>query len=302
MMPVKPARYTRKHPKTICQALKLYANQRTVTNVETCADYMHQHNWPLPLWWDPEHIKVGFFNRLYYRRFYNSMGKARFKAFKAFDFLWMPFIAQFSFKIKVDDCLEEAFEANKKYIRQRLKTHPILCSKKDIIDAVFHCYEKKNWIACISTLFPLIDVVARTFLHTNNLSADVSKIGRLFRENGFSGETVDHLMPFVALSRLWNPERRATQAERDAVHEKVKDNQFGVIGPALSSFLRFAELYYGYYRADTDPAPVLLNRHAILHGSVDSFGDKINVIKLLSFLFLFLELEGVFAILFDESS
>ncbi len=44
-----------------------------------------------------------------------------------------------------------------------------------------------------------------------------------------------------------------------------------------------------------------INRHAILHGSINSFGTRFNVIKLITFLYLMLELEPVFKILFDES-
>ena len=69
-----------------------------------------------------------------------------------------------------DDTIIEAFEANKKYIEQRLKSYPVLTSKQLVIEEIFKTYKKKYWIAGINTLFPLLDFVARKFLKTKNLS------------------------------------------------------------------------------------------------------------------------------------
>jgi hypothetical protein len=81
----------------------------------------------------------------------------------------------------------------------------------------------------------------------------------------------------------------------------MQETDFGLIGPALSSFIRFANIYYSYYKEDVEAKEIqLLNRHAILHGSISEFGTKTNTVKLITFLYLMLELEDIFEILLAE--
>lgn len=82
----------------------------------------------------------------------------------------------------------------------------------------------------------------------------------------------------------------------------MEETDFGIIGPALSSFIKFANIYYGYYieENETEEVQSLINRHAILHGAISNFGNKVNAVKLITFLYLMLELEDVFNILLEE--
>lgn len=301
-IPSKPRTYTSEHPKEIGEALKFYCNQRTVHGVQACTTNLNDDNWPLPLWFDAENVRVGFWNKLYYRRQYNSGGKGKkFKGLKEFDFFTVLVMNHICFKLSFDEIIIEAFDANKKYAFHMLLSNPILESKKEIIESARKSYNNGNWVACISTLFPLIDFVTRRLLMTKNLGVDVSKICKLFAQNGFSLETAGDLMPHFTFVFSHQQGQPFFSKEREEWFQKMTETDFGLIGPALSSFIRFANIYYSYYKEEiqTEETP-LLNRHAILHGSISNFGTKTTTVKLITFLYLILELEAVFEILLTE--
>jgi hypothetical protein len=301
-IPSKPTTYTSKHPKTITEALKYYCNKRTVHSVQACTTSLNEDNWPLPLWFNPENVKVGFWNKLYYRRQYNSGQKGKnFKGLKEFDFFFVPVMNHILFKLSFDQIILEAFDANKKYAFRMFLSKPILKSKKGIIESVQKSYRSNNWEACISTIFPLIDFMTRRLLGTKNLGLDVSKICKLFAQNGFSLENAGNLMPHFTFVLSHKPGEQFFSKEREKWFQKMQETDFGLIGPALSSFIRFANIYYSYYKEDTEAQESpLLNRHAILHGSISDFGTKVHAVKLITFLYLMLELEDVLKILLAE--
>lgn len=301
-IPSKPTIYTPKHPKTIREALIYYCNQRTVHSVQACTSSLNEDNWPLPLWFDPENVRVGFWNKLYYRKQYNSWQKGnRFKRLKEFDFFWVPIMNHIFFKLSLDQIIVEAFNANKRHAFQMLSSIPLLKSKTGIVCSLRKSYLQHNWVACISTLFPLIDFVTRKLLGTKNLSIDVSKICKLFAQNGFSFENAGDLMPHITFVQSHKPGQPFFSKERDEWFQKMQETDFGLIGPTLSSFIRFANIYYSYYKEDTETEEIQsLNRHAILHGSINDFGTEANTVKLITFLYLMLELEDIFKILLEE--
>ena len=75
-MPLKPKVYTQTHPRTIKEALIYYCNKTTVHTVQACTKNLSDENWPLPFWFNPEQVKVGFWNKVYYKR-YCSWNKGR---------------------------------------------------------------------------------------------------------------------------------------------------------------------------------------------------------------------------------
>lgn len=178
----------------------------------------------------------------------------------------------------------------------------LLQKKKPIIESMYRNYKKRDWVACIIILFPIIDFVTRRILKTKNLGIDVSRICKLFDQNGFSLENVDNLMPHIAFSFSRKKGQPYFDEESLEWLRKLGEFDFGLIGPALSSFIRFANIYYAYYKEDEEKEEEIsvLNRHAILHGSINHFGTKVNTIKLLTFLYLMLELESVLDTLFAE--
>lgn len=107
-------------------------------------------------------------------------------------------------------------------------------------------------------------------------------------------------MPYITFVSSRQPGDTIFNEERDQWFKKMSEYDFGLIGPALSSFIHFANIYYSYFREDDDQELALINRHAILHGSINNFGSQVNAVKLFTFLYLMLELEPVFEILFAE--
>ncbi len=293
-IPTKPEIYTNEHPLTLKEALEKYSNQRTVVGVEICTSNYNTNNWPLPLWVNPLDIKIGIFNKLYHRRYSKSFRKSKHSKIKDFDFLWIPVMNKIFFKRELGESISEAFDVNIRYIKSQLKKNQLIASKQSIIDEIFQAYKKKLWVSTICTTFPILDYVARKVLKTNDLGINISKICKKFEDIGFSEENVDHLMPHAFLTQepYW-------ETGRMSGYNNIKGNRFGIIGPALSSFLRFSYHYYGYYMEDQEEVNII-NRHAILHGSINDFGKKENAIKLITYLYLMLELESIFEIIFDE--
>lgn len=298
-IPQKPEYYTPDHPKSVKEALKSYSNRRSVNSFETCTHAYNVENWPLPLWFDPQNKKIGFWNSLYFKKYNSLLFKRKSIRLNDFGFLWIPIINKIIYKQSIDDSVIEAFNANITYIQNRLLSNVTLQSKSLILKDIFRCYRKKYWISCISTLFPLIDYVSRKILKTKDLRTDVKKICKLFEGIGFSIETVDNLMPHITSVVAFHNDK-LTLEEKLQFQQEIGNYQLGIIGPALSSFLRFANNYYRYYTEDKGEIGIM-NRHAILHGSVNEYGTQANSIKLLTFLFLFIELEPIFEILLDES-
>jgi hypothetical protein len=302
-IPGKPKEYTQEYPKSIGEALSYYCNQRTVNAVQNCTKNFNDENWPLPLWFNLKKIQVGFWNKFYYKKQSNSWRRGtKFIGFKGFDFLWVPVLNNLIYKRSYDDALIEAFDANLKFAFQKFQSNPLLKPKRIILESIQRSYKNSDWIACISTTFPLIDFITRKILKTNKLATDVSRICKLFEQNGFALSNAGDLMPHVAFVSSYQPGQSIFDEERKRWFENMIEYDFGLVGPPLSSFVRFANIYYAYYKEDqvTEGESVLLNRHAILHGSIDHFGSKVNTIKLLTFFYLILELENVFEILFAE--
>lgn len=296
-LPQKPSHYVSDYPVDIESAFSKYCNQSTVHGLETCVRNFNENDWPIVLWYDPEDTKFGRTNMMFYKWIEITWKMKR--KLKGFGVLWMPVLNQLLLKKDFDKSLVQAFSANRKYFFKRIKSNPILNSKTAIIDEISKTFTSGYWSACICITLPLLDFVARRIFKTSKLSTDIGKICKLFAQNGFASESVDHLMPHVTMVMSMSTENRMSKEDQDALYEKIKDNNFGVIGAVLSSFLRFANQYYSYYKEDLQEINVI-NRHAILHGSVTQFGTKINTIKLLTFLFLLLELNPVLNILLDE--
>jgi hypothetical protein len=300
-IPEKPMLYTPDYPKTVGEALKYYCNQRTIHTIQACTMNLNMQNWPLPLWYNPDNIKLGFFNSILHRKISRQWKKRKKnKKTTSIDFYALPFWNKLCFNRSYDKTIVEAFGANINYIFLRLNDNPLLLRKKIIIDSIHDSYKDQNWVACISTIFPLIDYVVRKMLNTSNLTHNVVKICKLFESNGFTKENAEELMPYMAVSNTRLTGESYFSKERKELFNKMCKFDFGLIGPPLSSFLRFSNIYYSYFKEDNGEDLSFLNRHAIIHGSTNNFGSRTNTVKLITFLFLILELEPVFEILFNE--
>lgn len=302
-IPDKPLIYTKEYPRTIRESLNYYCNKRTVHSIQSCVHTLNIEDWPLPLWFDPENIKLGFGNyHLYKKLYYSDKTGKKIKRLNDFDFIRILPMISICFKRTFDEIIIEAFDANLKYVFKKMQESTILGTKAKFIISLKDSYKKSNWTACVITIFPLIDFVVRRILNTNNLGIDVSKICKLFEQNGFSLKNVGDLMPhqtFVSSHQTGQP---FLNKERVEWFGKMLDFDLGLLGPALCSFIYFANHYYSFYKEDQESGGEveLLNRHAILHGSISQFGSKGNTVKLITFLYLILELDIAFEILFSE--
>lgn len=235
ILPLKPKIYTKEFPKTLGEALKLYCNTRTVNGLQACTKDLSDANWPLPFWFDPNNIKVGFWNKVFYKRQYKSWkSKTKLKKFEQYDFYWIIVMNKLMFKRSYEEIIGEAFDINRKYVFQQLKSNVALKTKIFLLESIYGSYTKKNWIACIITIFPLIDFVARQLLKIKKLGVDVNRICKLFSQNGFTLETSDELMPNIAFSRSWSHKSGMpffSDDRREWFH-KMLQYDFGIIGPA----------------------------------------------------------------------
>lgn len=309
LIPKKPAIYTPDFPKTIGESLYKYSNQRSLNALSQNTSNLNRLNWPLPLWVDPNDIKIGFWNTYHFKKWHNGWPGAKnnkFKGFEGFDWLWAPVLGDIFSEGKIDWRLLQAFDTNLKYFEKRLLNHPLLLDKQSTIRELLIVFKEKKYNVCISSTFPLIDFIVRKLLKTTNLNISVTKICKLFKECGFDYDSINQLMPVIALEEFIKSKSPMTIFEVLATEEckefskKIEKFNFGIVGVALNSFLRFSNNYYSHYSEDQG-AINIINRHAILHGSVNQFDNKTNAAKLFTYLYLLLELEPVFTILFNEA-
>jgi hypothetical protein len=315
-LPPKPKAYTPDYPVTIAEALTKYANQKTVNlfgiNVYNYTD----HGWPVPLYINSQHIKVGFTNNIFNRKMKAETNKAfrrlspdkKFKKVtfwnaksNVWDCIGIPIMRNILRKDSVDKGVMEMFAANKSMVKNKFLSHAYLQGRQAQINEIFSAYRHQHWNACINSIFPLLDHVARQVLNSQRLQTDIQGLCKLFRFAGIDEKETDVFMAPTNAVMVWDKVRngKMSKEEGEALQAKGYQHHLYLIGPALSSFLQFSNRYYGHYTTPADPGDPL-NRHAIVHGSYSTFASHANVVRLLTYLYLTLELKPVFDILFKE--
>jgi hypothetical protein len=180
-------------------------------------------------------------------------------------------------------------------------SNDLLAAKKTILKDIFETFENKNYAACICTLYPLLDFVTREYFKTNKLDKDITSINGLFKAAGFDINKIDNLKPGAASSKAMQLMLNKKISHQEMSNMSLKEeSKLGYPGIALSSFLHFSLKYYGHYRKDGKESD-FLNRHAIVHGATVDYANKINAVKLFTYLYLMLELEPVLKIVFEET-
>lgn len=227
---------------------------------------LHKENWPLPLWIDPAELKEALLYKFQQAAaYYSYWGKIKFKLLKPLLFL---FKHNGHYKSIVDEIIAVSFDANLKDIKTAFQNNPLFDSKENVIEAVFKLYRKKNWAICIISISALLDIAAKEILRLNNIQTGIKDLHERFQEN------------------------KSTF--------KINKNIIGALNEqALQSFFEFAENYYASYN-EAAGKNNFINKHGILHGSINSFSTKANTIRLFTFLYLMLELEPAFRILLIE--
>jgi len=315
-MPKKQAVYTSDFPLTIAEALTKYANQKTVNLFGINVYNYNENGWPVPLYVDNQNIKVGFINNVFsrkehastnraFRRMYpkKKMKKVTFWNAEIRPWAWMgiPILRNIHWKDPVDKGVMEMFAANIKLVKKKFRTHPYLAYRQGQVEEIFAAYRHKHWASCISLLYPILDAVARQVLNTDSLKKDMQSLCKLFRQIGIDKRETDVFMAHTNAVMIGEKIRTGEISKQDGeqLQEKGLKHHLYLIGPALSSFLQFSHRYYGDYVSPSNPGDPL-NRHAIMHGSYTQFATQANVVRLLTYLYLILELDPMFSILFKE--
>ncbi len=308
-LPTKPENYTPDYPLNLKEALYKYCRTRTVSLLEIQVNGFDDHNWPLPLFVNQRNIKVGFYNRYihykweaYWKGNWKVNWKERWKL-HPYDWLSIPFLRKSRTKdsLAYDKSISEMFMVNLKEIEKYLVHSSILKSKTFIIKEIFSSLKKEHWASCICTTFPILDFVSRQLLKTTHLTKDITNIYKYFSRFGLNAEGAKALTPFGFFVEQMSlvHDHGVTRADLKTL-AKSFERRIGLPGLALRSFLVFANNYYGFYKEDS-PSTGVFNRHAILHGSINDFATRVNAIKLLTFLYLMIELEPILSIIFDNS-
>lgn len=332
LIPKKPQSFTKDYPKSIEESLNKYIRQRTISIMRPACWMYDKHNWPLPLYVDPQNIKIGYLNEFiftklgmksfpYYDLFaslqYNTYQpyelKPRFririmwllrygerKKLEYYDWLIIPILCHFFRITNIDDFNIQLFDINYKYFRLKVINNKLLSNKKGLIIEILDNYNRGNYASCICTLYPIIDFLTRQYFDTTKFDKDITSVNAMFKSAGFTLIDIDNLKPGAATHKFYSlmREKKITMEQANELSGK-NEYDLGFPGIALSSFLHFSFQYYQYHRTDTVQTNHL-NRHAILHGSSNDYGTKSNAIKLLTYLYLMLELEPVLKIVFSE--
>lgn len=295
LIPKKPPVHTNDFPVNVKESLTKYCNQRTVSMFESSTASYSEMNWPMPLWMNPVKIKIDLKDVILVNLGVRDSGKVNWQV--------APLLEYWYQGKDFESVLFNIFQRNKKAILEQLLSNPTINSKKHIIIEIFSNYTNRHYTSAINLLFPVLDYLARKMLGTKNLRKDIKSITKLFDEIGISKESAIFLMPGYARGYSYNKVRlgEMTEEKADLLYENNQDNEFGLIGPILYSFINFSYDYYGYYNEDNiNGNNNILNRHAIVHGSIDLYGTRTNSLKMITFLCLLLELEPVFEILFKQ--
>jgi len=332
LIPKKPIAYTEEYPKSIEDCFHKYIRQRTISIMRPACWMYDKHNWPLPLYINPQNIKIGYLNEFLFTKlgmnsfpYYDLFASLQYNSYEPYelkpsfrlrlmwllrygkrkklgyyDWLIVPILCHFFRITNIDDFNIQLFDVNYKYFQRKVINNKHLSSKKGLIIEILDNFKRGNYASCICTLYPIIDFLTRQYFDTTKFDKDITSVNAMFKAAGFSLVDIDNLKPGAAAIKFQNlvREKKITFAQANELSEKNEYN-LGFPGVALSSFLHFSSQYYQYHRTDTSQTNHL-NRHAILHGSSDAYGTKSNAIKLLTYLYLMLELEPVLKIVFNE--
>lgn len=332
IIPIKPDTFTKNYPKNIRESLNKYLRQRTISIMRSACWIYDLSNWPLPLYIDPDNIKIGYLNEFMFTklgmndfRYFDLFGSLQHnkyepyelkhgiltktmwllryrqrKRLEYYDWLIVPILCKFFRITNIDDFNIELFETNIEYVKSKILNNVLLAEKQTVIKEIFNNYNHENYASCICTLYPIIDFITRNYFGSSKFSKDITSVNAMFKAAGFDLNDIDNLKPGAATAKFHRMvfEKKVTNKQWIEISDK---NEYGLGFPgiALSSFLHFSYKYYEYYRTETVNNNYL-NRHAILHGASNFYGTKVNAVKLFSYLYLMLELESVLKIVFSE--
>ncbi len=285
----KPSSYTSRYGETIYDSFSIYTRTSTINLLLGTSEILHHYKWPFPayalgdtkaLWiivifTATRSLKVGVKTRINKFLGINNSGITTIN-----DVL----------ELHVNKLMPRMFLLCRKQIFSSFKKKSVFDGKDSLIDEVYNTFNKKYWYACMVSTLPLLDLVVRKYLKTNNLNKGISAILSMLRNAGISSKDV-----------------KPGHAAWDAALEKGEDGEnaiktdLRIVGVALGSFIDFAEIYYSFYNETGNEYTGEINRHAIVHCAAEDIWNRENAIKLIVFLDLVLRLEPALEILLKEN-
>lgn len=289
----KPATYTPQWASTVDQAFTLYTRTQTINLLQSLNHGLIDLDWPFPGYLDlPAEIAkaskdlkwtlAGWFERLRLGWHGPSLFLSVLESLTAQR--ESSAIAQDT----IDGTMVHSFQAYENKVFEALLTARVLKSKKPILKDLEQAYRRRMWAACITTTFPLLDFVVRTFFATQKINVTIQVLRDAF-VNKANLQPKD-LMPGLA---VWDGLLNPTQGNTFA---KTIEEDLRLPGIYLSSFFEFADRYYGWYKSTGAPARIPLNRHAIMHGAYE-YWTQPNAVRMLTFLDLVIRLEPALRVL-----
>lgn len=331
-IPSKPIEYTADIPFSINESLEKYLRTSTINNIRMASWILDSNGWPIPLYVDPKNIQIGFLHKIVLAKsnglygnfkYYSMLGSLIVNSFQPskisktlmyrmflllhpiktvryYDWFIVPIFCK-AFKItNLSDIIVDLFEVNFKYYQTKIMSNKHLDSKQVNLSNIFSAYQSGNYASCISTIYPLLDFLTRLFLNVTNLTIGIGYINKIIKDAGFTLDEIDNLKPGAFTHKFLNKHGFDKIQEKEySKLSKQHEYKLGLPGIALSSFLHFSSKYYADYR-DESTKPNQLNRHAIIHGANTDCFTQENTVKLLTYMYLMLELEPVLKIVFER--
>ncbi|MGJ0486721.1 MAG: hypothetical protein ACR65R_19615 [Methylomicrobium sp.] len=295
MIARKPIKYTREWARTPEEAFSLYTRTSTVNLIHSLNEGLIENGWPFPASMDIEsEIKMSIKDLslgLVLRAFRVISAKSSLSV----QLFYAALSDSKNTRPQFDRVMMRYFARHSNEIFKRWKSHPLLVSKSGLIDEISGTYEHDLWAACISTTLPLLDLVTRNYLGTDNLNAGMQVLRDAFFK--IAGLRSKDLKPGYA---IW-----------DAVKDPEQGNTFALSleedlrlpGVYLASFFEFVDTFYTWCSSDTETPPTELNRHAVMHGHVAAdYSTEVHATKLLMFFDLTLRVEPFLRIIVHGES
>jgi hypothetical protein len=278
----KPAAFTPEWASTIDEAFSLYTRTSTVNLVLSLNDVLADFNWSFPSYVDLRRELAG-----------DGAGtlKGRFRllldSIRGGPSLASPIVAAIltpdeqKSRALFDASMVRLFQRNAKSVFKYWDEHPLLVSRRAVVSDLKRCYKNRLWAACVPTALPLLDLVMRAYFRSDKLGISVQTLRSAFERANILPKD---LKPGYA---VWKGSR--DPGSGNALVATLEED-LRLPGVYLSSFVEFANTYYGWYGVTSPGPPSTLNRHAVMH-CASEYWTEINATKLFTFFDLTLRIE-----------
>jgi hypothetical protein len=287
----KPRQFSPEWASTIDDAFRLYTNTSTIDLLNSINRLLIDREWPFPPYVDLRFEMTHGMDMVF--EVVERKWRALPSVFRHRHTLSFVVLSAFASIEKgqhelLDQAMIGLFRRHRKAMVRRWMSSDVIGARSDVIGDVAAAYERKLWAAAITTAVPLLERIMRRFFDTERLNVTIQVVRDAFMN--VAGLRPEDLMPGFA---VWDGQRDPAKGNTFAasVEEDLR-----LPGVFLSSFLEFADRYYGWYKSTISAPESPLNRHAIMHGA-SGFRSEANAARILTFIDLTLALQPLFLVL-----